>query len=482
MTQEEPLSTMHPLPNVETPDDLRSREDGAARRSTFARMEVSDYLRIIKKRIWFVLLVPAVAVALVVAIVLGRPTEYSATATVSASSLISSAPGDAYATANGGQQFVADFVAALSVPPVVDAAAARTGTSPEEIREGISAGPIGESTLVQVGFVTNEQRQAGPVVRELSVEALRFLFRPAAATADPTLDEGSLLPTQRLELLLEQDETVTVSPTQVESRSPDLVRGVQVAIGGGLLLGLLVVILLEILPLDRLAGRSSSLLTRLAQLRGSTTGREPDPRGDMASVSDVTDARVRTRPPDPSATRADRRANDVGLDQRRSALAATRQPDEPPVEPLTGKKPAVDPEAGIDRRRTTKPRTAKARRGTPREPATRDASAAPSPEPAAPDTGSTTGSTPHAEAPSVEPPPAQAPAEVAPKPPGARKRRPSRADARRTRQSGDAARPGPSPGEPDEQRDDGLEAGGPAHDAGIEGSPRAAEQDRARDA
>jgi capsular polysaccharide biosynthesis protein len=218
-------------------------------------MEIADYLRVIKKRAGVVLLIPVLAAILMTAIVLSRPSEYSSTATVAAPWLISNAPGDSYATANGPSQFVADFTAAISLPPVVEAVAQATGASPDSIRENVTATPIGESTLIQVRFVGADRRQAEPVARAIAVETLRFLFRPSAVASASQPDEGSsgqsFSPVERLELLLAQPETVSVSPTQVEPTGPDLMRGLQVAIGGGLLLGLLVVIALEMLPFGR---------------------------------------------------------------------------------------------------------------------------------------------------------------------------------------------------------------------------------------
>ena len=217
-------------------------------------MEIVDYVRIIRKRAWIVLLIPVLAAFLMSAIILSRPTEYSATATVAAPWLVSNAPGDAYATANGAQQFVADFTAAISIPPVVDAVAEATGASPDSIRRDLTTTPIGESTLIEVRYVGTNRGQAEPVARAMALVTLRFLFRPsvvAASEPDATSPSQSLSSVERLELLLAQPETVSMSPTRVEPTSPDLIRGLQVAVGGGLLLGLVVVIALEMLPFGR---------------------------------------------------------------------------------------------------------------------------------------------------------------------------------------------------------------------------------------
>lgn len=248
---------MHARADGRTDRELsRGELDGASSHGVGdSAMEIADYLRVIRKRAWVVLLIPALAASLMTAIILSRPTEYSSTATVAAPWLISNSPGDSYATANGPSQFVADFTAAISIPPVVDAVAQATGASPDSIRENVTATPIGESSLIQVRFVGADQRQAEPVARAIALETLRFLFRPPVVAAASEPDEGSpgqsLPPDERLELLLAQPGTVSVSPTRVEPTGPDLIRGLQVAVGGGLLLGLLVVIALEMLPFGR---------------------------------------------------------------------------------------------------------------------------------------------------------------------------------------------------------------------------------------
>jgi uncharacterized protein involved in exopolysaccharide biosynthesis len=252
--------------SLHVPPPPEERGAVASKGSGIASMEIADYLRVIRRRIWVVVLIPVLAMASVTAITLSRPTEHSATATVAAPWLISNAPGDAYATANGASQFVADFIAAISVPPVVDAVSEATGAAQNAIQANVTVAPIGESTLIQVRYVSTRAHVTEAVARALAVETLRFLFRPSAVAASqleetpprPRRDAGeSLRAVQELEVLLAQPQTVSVTPARVEPRAPQVIRGLQVALGGGLLLGLLVVILLELLPF-RGQGRSAA--------------------------------------------------------------------------------------------------------------------------------------------------------------------------------------------------------------------------------
>lgn len=289
-------------------DASRAEDRGAAasEEGGISGMEIADYLRVIRRRFWVVLLIPLLAMALVSAITLSRPTEYSATATVAAPWLISNAPGDAYATANGARQFVADFMAAISVPPVVDAVSEATGAPQRAIRENSTVSPIGESTLIEVRYVSTRPHVTEPVAHALAVETLRFLFRPSAVAASeleedaptvPQADAGD--PLQELEILLAQPETVSVTPARIEPRAPEVIRGLQVGMGGGLLLSLLVVIVLELLPFGR-ARRSSR--RRASAHVPSDTARSND---DAASTTGIGDPRSRGEAPRPPVGVAD---------------------------------------------------------------------------------------------------------------------------------------------------------------------------------
>ena len=439
----------------ETVRDVSRREKGetASAGSGIAGMEIADYIKIIRKRIWVVVLIPVLGVVAAAAILLSRPTQYSATATVAAPWLISNAPGDAYATANGARQFVADFVAAISVPPVVDAAAEATGASQESIRGNVTTTPIGESTLIQVRYVTADQREAEPVARALAIETLRFLFRPSTVASGAELGEeppGSFLAIQRLELLLAQPETVTVSTVQVEPRAPGLIRGAQVAIGGGLLLGLLVVILLEIFPFDRLRPWAARHLARRSS-RGTGPAAAPPrpvPQDAVAtSEAHVVDADQRTERLHPADAPRGSQSDDRRLVERPA--------DQVEIEPVpTGGRAADTGDKKADPS-TRKPRATKTRQGNRSKPAKRQPAAA-KPEPIPKDAVARSDTdVVGADLPAEAPHPAatdgdarneQKPKRNELKPKRTQRRRPSRADARRGSASDDGPVELPSDG------------------------------------
>ena len=51
-------------------------------------MEISDYLHIIRRRLWILILVPLLAGGVVAALVLRQPLKYDATATVAAPAVV----------------------------------------------------------------------------------------------------------------------------------------------------------------------------------------------------------------------------------------------------------------------------------------------------------------------------------------------------------------------------------------------------------
>jgi len=219
-------------------------------------MEIAEYLRIIKKRIWVVVLIPVLAVALAIPLVLRGPTEYAATATVAGPLVVSRAPGSPYKTTNGARQFVADFAAAATLPAVIDATAQMTNTPPDQIGSKSSATPIGQSSLVQVRYQSADASNAAAVAKALAFQTLEYLLRPSAeARVARQPSAYSDLPIQRLDLLLQQPETITVDPATKVSRQPELIRAVGLAVATGVVLALVVVILLEVIPLRRRHGR-----------------------------------------------------------------------------------------------------------------------------------------------------------------------------------------------------------------------------------
>ena len=146
-------------------------------------MEISDYLRIIWRRLWILILVPLLAGGAVAALVLREPTKYDATATVAAPAVVGGPTANQYSGSTGPKTFVSNFVAAITSPRIVNQVAKETSVLPRNVRDGLSAVPIGDSALIDVTYTTSRQEQAVPVARAAASDTIKFLFQTQVTLA-----------------------------------------------------------------------------------------------------------------------------------------------------------------------------------------------------------------------------------------------------------------------------------------------------------
>jgi capsular polysaccharide biosynthesis protein/cellulose biosynthesis protein BcsQ len=154
-------------------------------------VEIDEYLRVIRRRLWILILVPMLATAVVATVITLQPTKYRAVATVAATAVVGGSAENQYSGPNGVRVFVANFTAALTAAQVVSRVAQQTGASEKSLRTELSAEPIEESSIIEVAFVATDKAQAAGVVKAASSETIRFLFqsqvdlaRKSVATAD----------------------------------------------------------------------------------------------------------------------------------------------------------------------------------------------------------------------------------------------------------------------------------------------------------
>ncbi|MGH3118476.1 MAG: hypothetical protein ACRDQ2_15455 [Gaiellales bacterium] len=137
-------------------------------------MEIRDYFGTLRRRAWILLIPPLVAGGVVLAMATSTPSEYRATATVAAPSLIGT-PGTPYAGVNGTKSFVADFTALATSERIVRSVAETTGLSPGRILEGLSVREVGTSSVIQVTFRTERKAKAAEVASAVAGETIKFL-------------------------------------------------------------------------------------------------------------------------------------------------------------------------------------------------------------------------------------------------------------------------------------------------------------------
>ena len=151
-------------------------------------MELRDYLDILKKRKNILIAVPAIAALLVVGMIVVKPKQYQATATVAAPALVGGTSSNQYSGANGPKSFVANFTAAVTSPPVVDQVSRDTGVANNQIKSGVSANEIGTSSLMQVAYKTSSRKKAFPVAQAAASDTIVFLFKTQVALAQAPVE------------------------------------------------------------------------------------------------------------------------------------------------------------------------------------------------------------------------------------------------------------------------------------------------------
>jgi capsular polysaccharide biosynthesis protein/MinD-like ATPase involved in chromosome partitioning or flagellar assembly len=151
-------------------------------------VEIGDYLRVIRRRLWILILVPVLAAGAVGAMLWLRPAEYRAVATVAAPALVGGSAENQYSGSGGARVFVANFAAALTAPQVLATVAEQTGTSEQNIQDDISAVPIQESSLIEVTYSDTDRARTGTVARAASRETIKFLFQSQVDLARRSLN------------------------------------------------------------------------------------------------------------------------------------------------------------------------------------------------------------------------------------------------------------------------------------------------------
>lgn len=143
-------------------------------------MEIKDHLALIRKRLWILVLVPLLAAAATVGLVMRQPQEYHATATVAVPAVVGGADGP-FSGVTGNRAFVANLDAIVHSRAIAEAVAADLQIPSADILRGTRTTPIGESSLLAVSYRTEHKADAERVVTALAARSLAFMFDPRQA-------------------------------------------------------------------------------------------------------------------------------------------------------------------------------------------------------------------------------------------------------------------------------------------------------------
>ncbi|WP_405109379.1 Wzz/FepE/Etk N-terminal domain-containing protein [Micromonospora sp. NBC_01405] len=139
-------------------------------------MEIVDYLRVARRRLWVLVGVPVVAAAVAALVVLLGPQRYTATSYVAAPALVGGTAAQQYTGTQAANQFAAAFAAAVTSPQVVDQVSADTGVAAVDLRDGLTVEQVGASSQLTLAYTATSRSTVIPVLTATGKRALSFLF------------------------------------------------------------------------------------------------------------------------------------------------------------------------------------------------------------------------------------------------------------------------------------------------------------------
>lgn len=137
-------------------------------------MEILDYLRAARRRLWLIIAVPLVAMAVAGGLVMLKPTTYSADATVEGPVFVGAT--SRFAGSQGSNVYVSTFQSTATSPGLLAGVAEATGTSTKALNDGLVVARVGASTSMQVSYTARSRDQVEPVLREVTSQALTRIF------------------------------------------------------------------------------------------------------------------------------------------------------------------------------------------------------------------------------------------------------------------------------------------------------------------
>jgi len=147
-------------------------------------VEIADYLRVARRSLWVLIVVPFGAALLAAVFVLVSPATYQATATVDLPLGNGKSP---YAGSHGQVLYVDDFRTEATSGPVVASVAARTGANAKTLPTKLQIKQVGNSSVMSVTYPAPTKAQAAAVVDAVAVATLDRILQTQANAAKPTL-------------------------------------------------------------------------------------------------------------------------------------------------------------------------------------------------------------------------------------------------------------------------------------------------------
>lgn len=162
--------------------------DGSGTSAAGGPTELTDYLGVIRDRLPILVLLPAAAVLVVIALVFASARDYRATAIVAAFSLVSGDDAQ-FGGQNGARQFADTLVGLVESGAIAGPVGERTGVDARKIARNVKASAVGTTGIARITYTTGRQAEAAEVARVAAEEALRAVFK--ADVSQRLVDEST---------------------------------------------------------------------------------------------------------------------------------------------------------------------------------------------------------------------------------------------------------------------------------------------------
>jgi len=180
-------------------------------------VEIKDYLKVLGKRAWLLVMIPAVAGVVAGLIAVQQPQAYRTTATLQ----LPRQGDNAAAPAQVAQQ-VADFQAAADNPTVQNKVSADTGVPVKKIKN-LNIAQVGVSSQLTLGMKTKSKdpSDAKAVITGVATQALDYLQAPETADAQANVDDATKRANDAQAAITKANAALTLLYNSVGTSTPE---------------------------------------------------------------------------------------------------------------------------------------------------------------------------------------------------------------------------------------------------------------------
>jgi hypothetical protein len=152
-------------------------------------VEIVDYLRIARRRLWVLVGIPLAAAVVTTLFVFLSPAQYTATATVSAPALVGGSPGNQFSGSQAVGQFASAFQSTAQGPAIRQSVSALTGVPLAKISSGLQVAQVGASSTMQLIFTSTDRKQIVPALTAVTKQTLTTLFGSQVTLAEQQITD-----------------------------------------------------------------------------------------------------------------------------------------------------------------------------------------------------------------------------------------------------------------------------------------------------